>query len=60
MFDIACSQSNSYASHMVYRLIQAWFLSPGGTLAQGVIVDMFFANERGRRMVSTACITRIA
>jgi hypothetical protein len=43
-----------------YRLIQALFLSPGSTLAQGVIVDMFFANERGRRIVSTASITRIA
>lgn len=53
LFNIGCSESTSYASHMVCRLFQGFFISPGITLVQGVVVDMFFAKHRGQKMVSS-------
>lgn len=35
---------------MVFRLIQGFFLSPGLTLVQGVVTDMFFTKHKGQKM----------
>ncbi|OQU93664.1 hypothetical protein CLAIMM_00144 [Cladophialophora immunda] len=50
MFNIACAQSGSYASHLVYRVLVGFFISPGITVPQGVVVEMFFAKQRAQKM----------
>jgi hypothetical protein len=43
---------------MIYRIIGGFFISPGASLAQGVVVEMFFAKERGQKMVSILDISQ--
>jgi MFS family permease len=53
-FNVGNAFVNSYAAHMTMRVFVAVFISPGIALGQGVVMETFFKEERGQKMVLQA------
>ncbi|KAF9884698.1 hypothetical protein FE257_001327 [Aspergillus nanangensis] len=48
--NIGCAVSHSYGSMMVCRILVAVFICPPLSIGPGVVTELFFAHERGRKM----------
>lgn len=51
LFNVGCALSRSYATLMVLRIFQAFFISPGIAMGQAVVAESFFAHQRAQKMV---------
>jgi MFS family permease len=50
--NIGCARSTSYGTLMVARVFQSIFNAPAGALGTAVVAELFFARERGFKIVS--------
>ncbi len=52
LFNVGSALSTNYAQHMIMRVFENFFLSPGIALGPAVVVECFFKRERAAKMVS--------
>jgi MFS family permease len=56
--NIGCSESKSYATQVVTRILVAFFISPAIAISSAVVAETFFKRERGLKMgVWTVMVT---
>ncbi|KAH7395984.1 major facilitator superfamily domain-containing protein [Cadophora sp. MPI-SDFR-AT-0126] len=48
--NIGCAKSHSYATQVLTRLLVAFFISPAIAISSAVVIEMYFARERGQKM----------
>lgn len=48
--NIGCANCHNYGTLAVCRILVAFFISPAIAISSGVVVDLFFAKERGQKM----------
>ena len=50
LFNIGCALSPTYGAMMVCRCFSAFFIAPPIAIGTGVVVETFFAQQRGQKM----------
>ncbi|KAH8892862.1 putative MFS transporter [Thozetella sp. PMI_491] len=56
--NIGCACSHSYSQIMVARAFQSFFNAPAGAIGSAVVIELFFASERGQKLgVWTVAVT---
>lgn len=50
LFNIGCAESKTYGAMMVCRVFSAFFIAPPIAIGSGVVVETFFAHQRGQKM----------
>ena len=48
--NIGCAESHTYASQVITRILVAFFISPAIAISSAVVIETFFARERGQKM----------
>lgn len=48
--NIGCAKSNTYATQIVTRILESFFIAPAIALSSAVVAETFFAKERGQKM----------
>ncbi|KAH8816582.1 major facilitator superfamily domain-containing protein [Xylogone sp. PMI_703] len=48
--NVGCAKSHTYATQIITRILEAFFISPAIAISSAVVTETFFARERGQKM----------